>query len=70
MPYCAAVRPTRKAISPRFAMRMDLRGSGDSEDVAVVDWYRWPLRASVAARRARILETDDMVCYGRLQTAV
>lgn len=66
MPYCDAVLPTRKAISPRFAIKMDCRGSDDSE--VDVDCHRRPLlemAALVELLKARTLAIEDMITSHR-----
>lgn len=54
---------TRRAISPRFAMRIERRGSGFSEDggVAVVFHRLCLAREALAGRSTRMRESEDMV---------
>jgi len=50
MPYWEAVRPTRRAISPRLAIRIDRNGSGlEALLDVVVEFHLAPLRERMAA---------------------
>jgi hypothetical protein len=55
MPYSAAVRPTRRAISPRLAMRMDCNGfpSAEVED-AREEAFRYAVGKVREMREARL----------------
>jgi hypothetical protein len=68
IPVWEAVRLTRRAISPRLAIRMDRSGSvaGDAEVVFVLACriVRLGWRTAVVPRRARSLEGVDMVGLG------
>ena len=66
MPVCEAVRLTRRAISPRLAIRMERRGSvvgvaGEVVLVLVCRRVRLGWRAAVVLRRARSLDGVDIV---------
>jgi hypothetical protein len=64
MPVCEAVRLTRKAISPRLAIRMERRGSvdmGGAVLVLVCLIVRLGWSTAVVLRRARSLDGVDML---------
>ena len=62
MPVCEAVRLTRRAISPRLAIRMERRGSvAGAVFVLVCRRVRLGWRAAVVLRRARSLDGVDIV---------
>ena len=61
-PVCEAVRLTRRAISPRLAIRMERRGSvAGAALVLVCRMLRLGWRAAVVLRRARSLDGVDIV---------
>ena len=68
MPVCEAVRLTRRAISPRFAIRMERRGSGAVEGAAVFvlvcRMVRLGWSTAVVLRRARSFDGVDIVEEG------
>jgi hypothetical protein len=67
MPVCEAVRLTRRAISPRFAIRMERRGSvavGGAVLVLVCLILRLGWSTAVVLRRARSLDGVDMLEEG------
>lgn len=65
IPVCEAVRLTRRAISPRLAIKIDRRGSvvGDPVVVFVLAcrMVRLGWRTAVVPRRARSLDGVDIV---------
>jgi hypothetical protein len=64
MPVCEAVRLTRRAISPRLAIRMERRGSVVMEGavlVLVCRMVRLGWSTAVVLRRARSLDGVDML---------
>jgi hypothetical protein len=64
IPVCEAVRLTRRAISPRFAIRMERKGSvavGGAVLVLVCRMVRLGWSTAVVLRRARSLNGVDMV---------
>lgn len=67
MPYWEAVRPTRRAISPLFAMRMDFNGSVSIAWFAEVVLFHLRTvfgRVELVARSARRREAEDIVDDG------
>jgi hypothetical protein len=67
MPVWEAVRPTRRAISPRFAIKMERRGSvavGGAVLLLVCRMVRLGWSTAVVVRRARSLDGVDIVEEG------
>jgi hypothetical protein len=55
MPYSAAVRPTRRAISPRLAMRIDCNGFPFAElEDAREEAFRYVVGRVLESREARL----------------